>query len=658
MASVYWSIREKIRLNPVVSRSIYIAQSSLKVFSKSEFSEKVKQAARNHVSAEGVALCVRIRDEAPDLREFVEYYLAAGVKHLFFYEARSVDNFREVLESFIAAGQVTLISDWPYIPISPAAEHDCALRCIGHYSWMGCIDADEFVVIQDGRSIPEFLAQVPAQHPAVALHWRMYGSNGHIKRPDLPVIVAYTRRQIEPNLHVKVFVRPQQVRLQRNSHSWYYRGLLSAAVNEKNKKVWGSTAVPATAERVWINHYYYKSQEEFERKARRTSILDRVGIQFNSRTPQRGAEFERTANEVLDLAAVDYHRRLCKLAGCSICAAIARASSAQSSEPISTSASNDVNGSHSYLREAPIRTSELSSSKPFIVDRSVSVVICTRFRPAALENCLRAIAALNGKPDELIIVDNSSGDKLTEDLARKFSAVYLVEPEMGLSRARNLGLAECKSEIIAYLDDDALPEEHWLEHIIEPFADPRVAVVTGEAITPESVVGKNGPKPPSSLDKKERRWFEIAAFGRLGIGTNMALRKSACTLPEMFDERLGRGAPFHGMEEHHAFAQLLSHDYCAVHIPAAVVYHSSQNPMNVKREACNNVAYSLLLFAEFPERRLDLLRFLLGRLFHRPLTWMRDAPDPGEVISSNWRVLLRASVSGTLLYVRTRKAKK
>jgi glycosyltransferase involved in cell wall biosynthesis len=658
MASVYWTIREKIRLNPVVSRSIYIAQSTLKYFSKNEFSEQVKQAARSHVSAEGIALCVRIRDEAPDLREFVEYYLAAGVKHFFFYEARSADNFREVLEPFIAANQVTLISDWPHVPISPAAEHDCTLRCIGRYAWMGCIDADEFVVIQDGRSIPEFLAQVPAQHPAVALHWRMYGSNGHIKRPELPVIVAYTRRQLGPNLHVKVFVRPEQVRLQRNSHSWYYRGLLSAAVNEKNKKVWGSTAVPPTADRAWINHYYYKSQEEFERKARRASILDRVGIQFNSRTPQRGADFERTANDVLDLSAVDYHRGLCKLDNCSICAAIARVSSTQSSELASTSASGNINGSKSQLQDAPIHTSELSSSVPFIANKSVSIVICTRFRPVELKNCLRAIAALSGQPDELIIVDNSSGDKLTEELAREFSAVYLVEPEMGLSRARNLGLSECKSEIVAYLDDDALPEEHWLEHIIEPFTDPRVAVVTGVAITPQSLVGKNEPKPPSILNKKEPCWFEIAAFGGLGIGTNMALRKSACTLPEMFDERLGRGAPFHGMEEHCAFAQLLSEDYCAVHIPAAIVYHSSQNPMNVKREACNNFAYSLLLFAEFPERRLNLLRFLIGRLFRRPLSWMRDAPDPGEVISSNWRVLLWASVAGTLLYLRTRKAKK
>jgi hypothetical protein len=322
MASIYWAIREKIRLNPLVSRSIYIAQSMLTFASRSEFSSQVAVAANRFGAGTGVALCVRIRDEAPDLREFVEYYLAAGISQIFFYEARSCDNFREVLAPFIAAGHVTLIDDWPHIPISPAAEHDCVLRCIGRYAWLGCIDADEFVVIRDGRTILEFLSQVPGRFPALALHWRMYGSNRHVKRPDLPVILAYSRRQTDPDLHVKVFVRPEQIRFQRNPHSWYYRGLFSAAVTEKNRKVWGSTSVPPTAERAWINHYYHKSQEEFRRKAKRGSIQDRVGIQFNSRTPQRGAEYERTANSVEDHSAVNYHRGLCAIPGCSICAAI------------------------------------------------------------------------------------------------------------------------------------------------------------------------------------------------------------------------------------------------------------------------------------------------------------------------------------------------
>lgn len=309
------------------------------------------------------------------------------------------------------------------------------------------------------------------------------------------------------------------------------------------------------------------------------------------------------------------------------------------------------------MRDTPIQTSEFSSEPPDKSDYTVSVVICTRFRPAALRNCLRAIKALRRAPDEVIVVDNSSGDQETKALAREFAAEYLLEPALGLSRARNRGLSASKSEIVAYLDDDAIPEQRWLERIIEPFSDPRVAVVTGETLVPDAPNNDTGSHRARYLDKNSAQWFEIAAFGGLGIGTNMALRKSACKIPDMFDSRLGRGAPFHGMEEHHAFAQLLSQDYCAVHIPAAIVYHSSQNPMDVKREARNTFAYSMLLFSDFPGHRIELLRFLFRRMWRRPLKWLRDAPDPGEVISSNWRVLLKASFSGALLYFRTKKVK-
>lgn len=289
---------------------------------------------------------------------------------------------------------------------------------------------------------------------------------------------------------------------------------------------------------------------------------------------------------------------------------------------------------------------------------TVSIVICTRHRSADLRKCLRAISDLQHPPDEVIVVDNSPGDKNTEDLAREFSAEYVVEPAVGLSKARNRGLVASASQIVAYLDDDAIPDRRWLEYICEPFSDAKVAVVTGEVAITEARLKGFRPAPSRFLDKKVQKWFEIAAFGGLGIGTNMALRKSACRVPNMFDERLGRGAPYRGMEEHHAFATLLSQNYCAVHVPAAVVYHCSQSPVDMSREARNNFAYSLLLFSEFPSHRFDLLRFLFRRMRRKPLSWERDSPDPGGVISSNWWVLFKAGLSGAYLYMRTRKLRK
>jgi glycosyltransferase involved in cell wall biosynthesis len=288
-------------------------------------------------------------------------------------------------------------------------------------------------------------------------------------------------------------------------------------------------------------------------------------------------------------------------------------------------------------------------------DLTTTIVICTRNRPTSLRKCLEGIAHLERAPDEVIVVDNTPGDEETEAVAREFAAVYTFEPIQGLSRARNRGLAESTSEIVAYLDDDAVPDERWLELLLEPFADPRVAVVTGGTNSPGSRAGGSNQEPTRFLSDKDRQWFEIAAFGGLGIGANMAVRKTACIGWKVFDERLGRGAPFQGAEEHHAFVHFLSLSYCAAHVPAAIVFHSCQKPDNIKLEARNQIAYSMLLFSEYPGHRLDLLRFFFRRALRKPLTWPRDSPDPGEIISCGWPVLLGESFNAALLFFRTRK---
>ena len=173
---------------------------------------------------------------------------------------------------------------------------------------------------------------------------------------------------------------------------------------------------------------------------------------------------------------------------------------------------------------------------------SVTIAICTRYRAAWLRNCLHAISQLNHLPDELIVIDNTSGDKETEVIAREYGARYIIEPKPGLSRARNRGLSESSSEIVAYLDDDAIPEEGWLDALRQPFADPTVGIVTGETVSSIAERPQEG-TPTRFLTNQDQQWFEIAAYGGLGIGTNMALRRERCLGWKVFDERLGRRSP-------------------------------------------------------------------------------------------------------------------
>ena len=290
---------------------------------------------------------------------------------------------------------------------------------------------------------------------------------------------------------------------------------------------------------------------------------------------------------------------------------------------------------------------------------TVSVVVCTRNRPDDLRECFHCIAKLMPRPDEVIVVDNSQGDAESELLARSFGARYVVEPVVGLSRARNRGMKESRCEIVAYLDDDCLPDREWLEYLLRPFADSSVAAVTGEIVRftdleKERRIHRCKSHEVRYLNRETPRWFEMAAFGGVGIGTNMAFRKAVASNQALFDERLGRGAPFQMAEENCAFASLISMGYSIVRTSAAEVLHP-EKPLDACEETKLSIAYSFLLFSRFSENRLDLLRFLLRRIARQPVSWRLEAEQSGIILASSWRERLKAFPRGVALFLRARR---
>src|SRR5438876_2788656 len=91
-----------------------------------------------------------------------------------------------------------------------------------------------------------------------------------------------------------------------------------------------------------------------------------------------------------------------------------------------------------------------------------TVVVCTRNRPSQLETCLASLFQLKYPNFDVLVVDNAPSDNRTRQVASSWNAGYAYAPVIGLARARNLGARVCKSEFLAYLDDDSLPEPSWL----------------------------------------------------------------------------------------------------------------------------------------------------------------------------------------------------
>ena len=114
---------------------------------------------------------------------------------------------------------------------------------------------------------------------------------------------------------------------------------------------------------------------------------------------------------------------------------------------------------------------------------AVSVIIVSRGRPDALRLCLLGLSQLSYPDFEVIVVaDTASAAGIDESLTIKHVPF---EPP-NISAARNAGIAVAAGNIIAFIDDDAVPEPTWLTYLTAPFAQENVAAAGGY------VIGRNG----------------------------------------------------------------------------------------------------------------------------------------------------------------------
>ena len=113
----------------------------------------------------------------------------------------------------------------------------------------------------------------------------------------------------------------------------------------------------------------------------------------------------------------------------------------------------------------------------------ISVVVCTHNGSRTIRNCLEGCARLRYPDYEVIVVNDGSTDS-TAQIVRDFEVRLINIQSGGLSRARNIGLDAVTGQIIAYLDDDARPDEHWLGHLAHTFLTSDHVGVGGPNIVP------------------------------------------------------------------------------------------------------------------------------------------------------------------------------
>ena len=176
---------------------------------------------------------------------------------------------------------------------------------------------------------------------------------------------------------------------------------------------------------------------------------------------------------------------------------------------------------------------------------SASVVICA-FADEREKLTIRAVEAVLAQqpaPAEVIVVvdhNEALGDQLRGRLPESV-IVAANSGDKGLSSARNTAIALAQAEVIAFLDDDAVPRAGWLATLLAAFVEGDVVGVGGKAV-------------PAWQDHQPP-WFPNTYLWVVGcsyegqpetgavrnpIGCNMAFRRELFERAGVFDTQIGR----------------------------------------------------------------------------------------------------------------------
>ncbi len=216
----------------------------------------------------------------------------------------------------------------------------------------------------------------------------------------------------------------------------------------------------------------------------------------------------------------------------------------------------------------------------------ISVIICTHNRAEYLYKTLQSLLDQKTQKDkyEILVVDNLSTDA-TREVIRKFSKLvkikYLYEANLGLSFARNTGWRNANGQYVAFLDDDAIASEYWLEKILEAFEDiePKTGCVGGLVLPIWEI-----PRPPwlsgwllhglSIIDWSENSHFIHNLNEEWLVGTNIAFLKDVLERVGGFTQGLDRaGNNLLSNGDKYIQRQILKAGFSCYYHPKIVVSH-------------------------------------------------------------------------------------
>ena len=120
----------------------------------------------------------------------------------------------------------------------------------------------------------------------------------------------------------------------------------------------------------------------------------------------------------------------------------------------------------------------------------LTIAVCTHRRYAGTRRAIESLLCQTAVDDNvrLLIVDNAPESAANaayslKDLKNKAPGIdVVIEPQLGVSHARNRALSECNSELLAFLDDDCIASVDWVKNLLRAYetSGAQIAAVGGK----------------------------------------------------------------------------------------------------------------------------------------------------------------------------------
>lgn len=209
------------------------------------------------------AICLIAKDEEYYLKEWCEYHLRIGFDAIIIYDNDSAIPIKDFLKDYINVGRVIVHESHGKFEVYTS----CIQEYREKYKWIAFIDSDEFLFTKKTDNIKIFLSEYECYGGVVA-NWVNFGTSGLRKRKDNSQIFNFILTDEAESSTVKSLVQPARVERYGVHGATFLDGY--HAVSTDHIPLHNDCySAPFTDDKIQINHYFFRTWEDYERKSRR-----------------------------------------------------------------------------------------------------------------------------------------------------------------------------------------------------------------------------------------------------------------------------------------------------------------------------------------------------------------------------------------------------